>query len=245
LYDVISALLELQEIDLKTYEQRKLLEEIPANLAAMRQEVARLAEFLERNRQQLTDTEQLRQEQEREIARQTELAGKSKIKLSAARNERESKAAQREIETLRKAVQDREEEVIELIRAIEQKHAAIEEQTRQLGELEQEVREAEADAARRQVEVDAAVQAATEARRSVTARLPADTLRLYERIQKRLGRAVVEVADGKCTACNMGILPQVYTELYRGGDKIHTCSSCFRIIVHRPHETVSSETAEA
>jgi predicted nucleic acid-binding Zn-ribbon protein len=65
----------------------------------------------------------------------------------------------------------------------------------------------------------------------------APLLRQYERLHKRIGVAVVEAVDGKCTGCHMNLPPQQYNELMRG-DKLFTCPACVRILVYkRPIET--------
>ena len=70
----------------------------------------------------------------------------------------------------------------------------------------------------------------TEARRKeLVDRVPKQICRLYERIHKRLGRAVVEVLEGHCSGCNLDVPPQMYNEIQRG-DKIHQCPYCFRIL---------------
>ena len=78
----------------------------------------------------------------------------------------------------------------------------------------------------------------TESRRKdLVAQVPPDTLRLYERIHKRLGRAVVPAMNGNCTGCNMEIRAQIYNEIQRG-DKIFQCVYCKRILVFKPAEQV-------
>jgi uncharacterized protein len=233
----MSALEELQNLDLEILESRKELEEIPESLKSQRADVGRVGEMLERERARLDEAIQWRTDREKEIAGNNELLGKSKGKLQGARNEKENKAAQREIDTIRKAISDREEEVIKIMEAIEQYRAAVDVHTKEFAELEEHVKTSEEAGRKRMAELQAIVDATASRRRDLASRVPADMLRLYERIHKRLGRALVEAKDGKCTGCYMEIMPQMYIEIQRGA-RTFTCPSCFRILMFKGSEPV-------
>jgi predicted nucleic acid-binding Zn-ribbon protein len=224
---------ELQTIDLEILEQRKELNAIPENLEAMRKDVAYVAEILQREKERLTEAEQWRSDREKDIILQNDLLGKSKGKLQSVRNEKEQKAAQREIDTIRKTIQEREEEALKVMEASEQYRSAIEEHTKEFAELENQLKVTEEEGKTRMAEIEVSIGRTEERRSELVGRVPQATLRLYERIQKRLGRAVVNAVDGHCTGCNMEILPQMYNELQRG-DKLFQCANCFRILVFKP-----------
>jgi len=132
----LAALEELQSLDLEILEQKNELEEIPRNLEEMRADVDRIRELLERERQRLEEAEQWRIDRETQVVLHNELLNKSKAKLQAARNEKENKAAQREIDSIRKTIQEREEEAIKVMEAIDQYRGAIAEHEQEFSELE-------------------------------------------------------------------------------------------------------------
>ena len=134
---------ELQTIDLEILKQRKELNAIPQNLQAMRNDVAHVGEILQREKERLEEAEQWRLDREKDIVLQNDLLNKSKIKLQAVRNEKEQKAAQREIDAVRKTIQEREEETLKVMEASEQYRSAIEEHTAEFAELEKQLKDSE------------------------------------------------------------------------------------------------------
>jgi predicted nucleic acid-binding Zn-ribbon protein len=226
------ALEELQNLDLENLNLRNELEEIPKNVEEMRADVARVGEILDRERDRLAEAEEWRRDREREIAIQTELLAKSKAKLQAARNEKENKAAQREIDTIRRTIQEREKEALEVMEASDSYRAAIDEHTKEFGELEEHLRATEEEGRKRMAEVEEALGRTDSRREQLSARVPKRLLSMYERIHKRLGKALVECIAGHCTGCNMELLPQMYIELQRG-EKLINCPSCNRILVFK------------
>jgi uncharacterized protein len=238
----LAALLELQKLDLENLELRKETKELPAGIEEMRGDVARVGDLLERERERLAEAEQWRDNREKEIELQNELLTKSKTKLQAARNEKEYKAAQREIDTIRKTIQERENEALEVMKAIDQYRGAIEEHTSEFGELESHLEASRKEAEQRMDEVEKEIAETADRRLELASRVPDRLLRLYERIHKRLGTAIVEAADGTCTGCNMEILPQSYIELQRG-DKLIQCANCHRILIYRGERDAEAEQA--
>src|SRR4051812_49439381 len=101
----------------------------------MRSEVKVLEDRLKADRETLTSMERTRSELMAELRQMTQQIDRSREKLQRSRNERESQAAQREIEELRKLHRDREEELERLnssadsargaIDAAEKKHTAL------------------------------------------------------------------------------------------------------------------------
>ena len=106
----LAALEELQTLDLETLELHNELKSIPENLEAMKADVDHIASLLEREKERLEEAEEWRQDREKDVATQNSMLGKSKTKLQSVRNEKEQKAVQREIDTIRKNIQEREEE---------------------------------------------------------------------------------------------------------------------------------------
>jgi len=199
----------------------------------MRSDVAHVGEILQREKDRLEEAVEWRERREKDVALQNELLAKSKAKIQAARNEKELKAGQREVDTIRKNIQEREEEALKMMEAIEQYRAAIKTHNEEFSELEKQLEESEQAGQVHMQEMEVEIAKTEERRNELVERVPEKTYRLYQRIQKRLGSAVVEAEDGHCTGCNIGILPQMYNEIQRG-DKIYQCSSCFRILYFDP-----------
>jgi predicted nucleic acid-binding Zn-ribbon protein len=232
LQDELVALEKLQTLDLQILEHRAELESIPKNLEAMRSDVASVRDLLEREKTRLAEAEKWRADREREIAIQTELLNKSKAKLQLARNEKEAKAAQREIDTVRKSIQEREEEALKVMEAIDQYRKAIEEHGGEFAELEGHLRASETEGEARMGEIQKQIASDESSRVELAKHVPEQTLRLYERIHRRHGRAVVEAVDGCCTGCNLAPPPQIYNEVL-AGEKLLQCPNCQRILIFK------------
>jgi predicted nucleic acid-binding Zn-ribbon protein len=232
----LAALLELQRLDLDNLELRKTFQGIPESIEETRRNVAHIGEILEKERQRVTDAEAWRRERERDVEIQNELLGKSKAKLQAARNEKENKAAQREIDTIRRTIQDREKEVLQVMEAIEQYRVAISDHSLEFAELEAHLKAAEEEGRVRMADVERKIGETGARRAELASHVSSPLLRQYERLHKRIGVAVVEAADGKCTGCHMNLPPQQYNELMRG-DKLFTCPQCVRILVYKKATT--------
>jgi len=228
----LAALLELQRLDLDNLELRKTLQGIPENIEETRRNVAHIGEILEKERQRVTDAEAFRRERERDVEIQNELLSKSKAKLQTARNEKENKAAQREIDTIRRTIQEREKEVLQVMEAIEQYRVAIADHSREFAELEVHLKAVEDEGRVKMAEVEQKIGETGAQRAELASHVSPPLLRQYERLHKRIGVAVVEAAGGKCTGCHMNLPPQQYNELMRG-DKLFTCPACVRILVYK------------
>ncbi len=135
------------------------------------------------------------------------------------------------LDVVRKNIQEREKETLDVMEAIEQYRKAIEEHTEEFAELEKHLKATEEEGNERIKEMEAAISKTEDRRAQLASRVPDKLLRQYERIHKRLGLALVPVVDGSCTGCNIGLQPQMCNLLQRG-NKIFTCPNCFRILVY-------------
>lgn len=160
----------------------------------------------------------------------------SREKLNRSRNERESQAAQRELEELRKLVRDREDEIGRIdadtsgvraqVEAAEAEHKRLsEELAAKEGDIQAKVQQLEADRTGKLT--------GGGGRDAIVKRLPAQVYRRYEMIRGRRGNAVATTTDGTCKACNMALPPQLFHKLRRE-PLIDQCPSCNRIIYFQP-----------
>ena len=158
---------------------------------------------------------------------------KSREKLSRSRNERETVAAQREFEELRKLVRDREEEIERLSRVSDKAREAITAGETKKGELEaeltgttegakQRVAGREEDRARLAKERDAAAKA-----------LPPVLYRRYESIRQRRPRAIAQTTDGTCNGCHIAVPPMMFQKMLRL-EELEQCPNCRRILYYVP-----------
>ena len=239
----LANLLKLQELDLKTIDIRRELDDIPAQIEDVRQNVETIRIILQKEQKRLEEAEGWKTDKENEISLQNDLLTKSKSKLQAARNEKENKAAQREIDTIKKNISDQEKELMELMEAIEQYRIAIDEHKKEFAELEEHLHATESDGKARMDEIQATLSQTDGGRKELTSQITQRTLRAYERVQKKLGTAIVSITEPTCAGCNFGVLPQKFIELQRG-ESIITCQNCLRILIFSGEPVIESQTGE-
>ena len=240
--DQLKLLEELQRHDARLQELEALTRALPQKLAAAQNAITELEKLLARERAEFQDTEAFRKSQEDEQKDANEQLSRAKAKLAQVKNLKESNAAQRELESTRRQLDTREEEVQKLA-------AVIEEQRHKIGEheskLESDRREllAERDSVdKRLAELATELTAARSERDVMAKQLRPDVLKRYGTIKMRRGLAVVAVRDGTCRGCNMNIPPQLYNTLQRG-NSLELCPNCNRIIYWARLLEESVETA--
>ena len=84
--------------------------------------------------------------------------------------------------------------------------------------------------ARQVAQATASLESIAAERAALLPRISAPMLGMFERLVKHRGTlAVVEVRDGRCTACQVRVRPQVYNEIRRH-EVVFQCESCQRIL---------------
>ena len=116
---------QLSAVDVEIKRIDEQLERHKSGLSGMRTEVKALEDRLKTDRETHAAMEKTRGELVTEVRQMTQQIERSRDKLNRSRNERESNAAQREIEELRKLLRDREDDVERLNLATEAARVAI------------------------------------------------------------------------------------------------------------------------
>ncbi|MBI3783976.1 MAG: hypothetical protein HY270_11300 [Deltaproteobacteria bacterium] len=166
-----------------------------------------------------------------------------RMRLNRVRNEKELQALRREIEVGKETNQQREEEILGVLEALEELNAKASDAERAQSELAERA-SSEAENHRDRIrQLAAEIEAATDSRDRMTQGLDSNVLRKYEQIfARRGGIAVVEVRNGICLGCHMNLPPQFYNELQRAVD-IRSCPNCHRILYCRAERVDSNEVS--
>jgi len=229
LRDQLKRLEDLQTHDAKIQELASALEAIPRKIQATESDVARVEGLLGSERAQIDETRRYLTEQRGLLDMENHQVHGAKQKLSGAKNPREMNAAQREIDQTRELATSRETEIKKLVEALDAKEKVLKERT---GEI-QKLREAvtmESEAARGKVDtLTAEIARLNEEREAIANSVPKQILSRYAVIRKRKGTAIAVVNKNACSACNMGIPPQLLIVIRRG-KTIEGCPSCNRIL---------------
>jgi predicted nucleic acid-binding Zn-ribbon protein len=233
LRDQIVSLEALAAIDADLRRLEDQLTEERATLANMKGELRKLDEKLLTDRASLGDMERTRSELSTEVRQMTAQIERSREKLSRSRNERESNAAQRELEELRKLQRDREDEISKLATLIEAAKKAIEESEGQQKKIAEELGGRESDISKTLAEAVKERDAKLVERGRLASAVQPMTLRRYEQVRKRKGNAIAKTIDGTCLSCHMRLPPMLFQKLLRG-EAFEQCPSCARILYYEP-----------
>jgi hypothetical protein len=228
-------LYQLQKIDSRVQEVRASIKALPEKLQPAVQDLAKLESMLQMEKDGLADTEAWRRDQEGMIKADEDSLRKAKAKLQAAKSTKDYSAASREVDTKRRNISEREDEVLKVIDAIDTTRAQIEAHQGDVDNLRTHV---EAEQARIQERVS---ELETEATEHATGRdeianklsdLDKRTLKRYDLVMRRRRYAMAPVIGGVCQGCHMSLPPQLNNVLARG-DSIETCPRCNRIVYRK------------
>lgn len=146
---------------------------------------------------------------------------------------KELQALATEVESLRGRKRGREDELLEVMEAIEPLHAELDRLAGQDAALTHEAEGVAGVLAEREGEIDAQLAAEVAARDAVAARVSAELLATYERLRQRLdGVGVARVDAGRCTGCHLSLSAVELDSLRRaaGGQPV-SHEECGRILV--------------
>ena len=227
--DQILALERLAQIDAQLKELEDQIAQERSTLDGLKSGIARLDDKLGADRNALGAMDKTRGELIQDVRNMTQQLEHSRDKLGRSRTERESNAAQRELEELRKLVRDREDEIGKLtaeadgvrqqVEATESEHKKLaDELAARHGDISSKLGEVESAAQKKRAERDQAIKA-----------LPVQLYRRYDMIRLKRGTAIAQTTDGTCRACHMSLPPQVFFRLRRE-PVLEQCPSCNRII---------------
>jgi len=235
----------LQEIDDRLAELTREISYLPKHIAEIEKKLVAHERKLEAGRGALSANLKERKKCEADIQIQDQKASKLKDQMLEAKTNEVYRAFQNEIEFCQKEVRKLEDRILELMGESEPLERNVKAAEAALKTEKAEV-EAEKAVARERTAADESAAAALRKERAevVSAVAPAVYQR-YERIRKgRRGRAVAEAVEGRCSACNLTLRPQLFQDLKRD-DQILSCESCQRILYYNPPVSVEDLTDEA
>jgi uncharacterized protein len=227
--DEIRALEELAAMDAEVKALEEKLAEERGVLGSLKESLKKLDDRLQVDRATVGTADKQRQELQIDIRTMTQQIEHSREKLNRSRTERESQAAQRELEELRKLVRDREDEIQRIDGDTASVRTQVEVTEAEHKKLADELAAKEGDIQAKVTRLESDRQQKGGGREMIVKRLPPVLFRRYEQIRGRRGTAVAQTTDGTCNKCNMSLPPQLFHKLRRE-PLIEQCPSCNRII---------------
>jgi uncharacterized protein len=180
--------------------------------------------------------EKVRHDKDKLLRDETQKATDKRMRMNRIKNIKELQALQREIDQIRQANGEAEEELLNLMVEIDGLKAEIRDKQETLLAAQQDWQQKQEALQAQIAAIDQAVEKASMRRQSIAQAIDAGLMSRYQLIfSRRGGTAVVEVTGGICQGCYMNIPPQLWNEIIRS-DKVNLCPSCQRILYYKAPE---------
>ncbi len=178
---------------------------------------------------------------ESELAEYAERIKKNEDRLKNIKNDKEFKAATKEMSGAKKDKLAKEGEIGKLNAKIDEKKSLIKEQEDRLKNKKDELEAKKLIIETNKEEWEKTIKEKTKEKAASAKDIPPSLLKKYETIrEKRQGIAIISVKAGACRGCHMNIPPQAYIQLQKGSSDLIFCPHCHRILYWSP----TSEPAE-
>lgn len=228
-------LLALQQLDTAADQLRHRRATLPerALVAGLESELARLGAEL---RQAGAERDRLAGDQARletDVAAAQDKRRTLERRLASTSVPREAQAMSDEIDGLQGRQSTMEDQLLELMEALEPLEAQLTAGAAEQAQLDERLTTGRAALAHAEAGVDAELATVGAARNQAAAAIPEVLLARYERLRAKLNGVAVATLDGpRCTGCNL-VLPVLELERVRAAapDVIVECEQCGRILV--------------
>ncbi|PIE06115.1 MAG: hypothetical protein CSA75_01215 [Sorangium cellulosum] len=229
----IACLEELSALDEEIRIVDEQLNQDRGSLAGTKEEIARLEERIAADDRSIAEMASARSDLVQEVRQVALQVDKSREKLSRSRNERESNAATRELEELRRIQKDREEEIGKLQMLETHALKSKEDAEAAHAELVKELESTEGATSKKLDSIEGDKAKMLKRRKEVIANLPRQIFSRYDMIRKRRGVGIAATSDGNCQACHLAVPPQLFQKILRN-EKLEQCPHCLRILYYKP-----------
>jgi predicted nucleic acid-binding Zn-ribbon protein len=225
---------QLQSLDQRIAALEKEVAELPRHITAIEKTLESHLRKLEADKAALSANQKDRKALDLEIQTQQQKISKLRDQMLQAKTNEQYRAFQHEIEYAENAIRKAEDKILELMSASEPLEANVKQAEGALKQ-EQKAVDAEKVRARERTAVDQAeLEKVRGQHKEIFGSLPRSSASAYERIRKKWkGLVSSEVVEGRCTACQMMLRPQVFQDL-RKGSELMFCESCGRFLYYNP-----------
>jgi predicted nucleic acid-binding Zn-ribbon protein len=234
LREQIEILASLQSVDREIKEKNSAKQALVEEIRKRQEELTLKRSEVTQLRSEWKERDKLRQEKEHLLQDEGRKAMEKRMRMNRIKNIRELQALQHEVDQIKQANTQIEEELIGILEDLEARTAVLRERDEELGGLEKAWGEQKAGLESQVAALDKEMAQTSAGRQTIAAQLNGDLIQRYEMIfSRRGGMAVVAVSDGICQGCYMNIPPQLSNEI-RKSERLHLCPSCHRILYYKP-----------
>jgi predicted nucleic acid-binding Zn-ribbon protein len=236
----IENLIKLQELFLLQKSKARQRDTLPPELSDVDQEYREKLSAIENLKSTIEDAERSRRLAEGKLAELTDRLKKYQVQLMAVKNSREYGAMLNEIDQVKRALREVEDEVVGFMETIEAARTELAEREAKLPEETAEHEDRLSGWRETQRQIDRELEEARVQTAEIEKRFsPKKLAEFYRLCDRKGGHAVVRAVSGSCSACHVRLRPALYQALRLGGEVI-TCDSCKRILYYQDAAAASS-----
>lgn len=221
----------LQQLDNRLDALRLKVKALPEQLRAYDAACVEARQALKAIEDEIERTERQRRSLERELDSSQAQLGRTQTKLHEVKTNKEYSAVLVEIETGRRHIAALEDQILDLMEAVELQRQRRQQQAHHVQLAEQELGQQTERIQQEQAGLARQVAAEEEERQHIVAKVAHDLYARYQQLSAvRDRQAVVFVQEGACGGCHLTIRPQLVSEV-RQQDKLITCPHCQRMLL--------------
>jgi len=226
----MTSLIGLQNCDNRIMDIQAKKEEGPLKIQRLKEVLDEMDKRLEADIEKFEESNRKRREVEQDIEEIENRIEKSNEKLTNIKSNKEYQAALKEIEGLgvkKSLLEDKAIDIMEESEILEKRNIAT---NTEMEKFKEEFERARDEILEELKALDQELVNLEKERERFSRLIDSELLKSYDHIKKhRRGVAISPVIKGICQACHMGIPPQKFNELIRGGELMN-CPHCMRII---------------
>ncbi|MET7491057.1 MULTISPECIES: C4-type zinc ribbon domain-containing protein [Streptomyces] len=230
-------LLDVQALDVRLSQLAHKRKSLPehAEIESLTADLAQLRDLLVASQTEESDTarEQTKAEQDVDLVRQRAVRDQQRLDSGAVTSPKDLESLQREIASLAKRQGDLEDVVLEVMERRESAQERVTEFTARVSAVQAKVDDATArrDAATQALDDEAAT--VTKEREIVAGSVPADLLKLYDRLRAQSGGVgAARLYQRRCEGCRLELnITEVNDVKAASPDTVLRCENCHRILV--------------
>jgi predicted nucleic acid-binding Zn-ribbon protein len=212
------------------------LESEKGDIDGVRTEVAELEERIKTDTEGIQDMEKTRGDLLGELRTMIGQIDRSRDRLNRARNERESNAAERELDELRKIQRDRDDEVKKIVTLVEEARAGMQLCEDRKKELEERLEGSIEGSTKIIDDLQASIDGQQSGREALVKKLPSLLYRRYSAMLKRGKQPIAKSHDGTCLGCFVQLQPMLFHRML-SRTEFTECPFCHRILYYAPKPT--------
>lgn len=234
--EAISKLIEIQRLDNLIADAEEKLAGVPEYLAKAQEELNEAQTGFDTFKEKYEKDQTAKNEVEKAYEENRAQLEKAQKKLPEVKNNKEYEAVLKEMDVLKKSVNEGEEKLLELTEAVDKYKSEDEGITKKLEDAKAAYEAGLKQRDEENSELSSELTKNKKLREEAVKGVKKSLLAKYDRVRNaRNNLAVVRVDNETCTGCYIKVPPQLYVEVVKDKE-LHECPNCQRFLYYKNDE---------